>query len=185
MRFLRGGNGSSPRVRGIRDTLAVEDLNGRFIPACAGNTLLGVSHRRALAVHPRVCGEYTSCLRRPNSPGAVHPRVCGEYASPGCGLSRGCPVHPRVCGEYEGYQGQGLGQTGSSPRVRGIRQMARGTGGAGRFIPACAGNTCGPAAPSGCGRFIPACAGNTQTKAPTIFRRPVHPRVCGEYVCAY
>jgi len=50
--------GSSPRVRGTRAPAETPVGEGRFIPACAGNT---ADHKGALcplAVHPRVCGEH-------------------------------------------------------------------------------------------------------------------------------
>ena len=69
-------------------------------------------------------------------------------------------VHPRVCGEQNPCLPGCHGITGSSPRVRGTVIETCGSRPAGRFIPACAGNS----------RF--------PRKAPRT--RSVHPRVCGE-----
>ena len=112
--------GSSPRVRGTRAPRAVSPPSRRFIPACAGNSRAAREVRRALPVHPRVCGELV------NSPRGVCP---ARRFIPACaGNSTRCarksppkPVHPRVCGEL-------------------VVQVAQGPA-ADRFIPACAGNS--------------------------------------------
>ena len=51
------GVGSSPRVRGTRVGGGLLRRGQRFIPACAGNSALDLSHSTSLTVHPRVCGE--------------------------------------------------------------------------------------------------------------------------------
>ena len=73
-------------------------------------------------------------------------------------------VHPRVCGEHGILAQLSKYRCGSSPRVRGTRVHVHGLADCGRFIPACAGNTCWRPSPS---RF-----------------RAVHPRVCGEHKAA-
>ncbi len=72
------------------------------------------------------------------------------------------PVHPRVCGEQICASVNCVPSAGSSPRVRGtgIKQSGRQTA----------------------GRFIPACAGNSENKPVLSCLTPVHPRVCGEQV---
>ena len=68
---------------------------------------------------------------------------------------------PRVRGTRHQPRPWPVGCHGSSPRVRGTHR---------RRLPAhCA------------GRFIPACAGNTRNCAASCGRRSVHPRVCGEH----
>ncbi len=69
-------------------------------------------------------------------------------------------VHPRVCGELRLPRLSSSVELGSSPRVRGTHDTNHAGSVASRFIPACAGNSCG-------GRHDPGCS-------------PVHPRVCGE-----
>ena len=173
--------GSSPRVRGTR----------RW-PAGVGHTI---------TVHPRVCGEHRCGAvfvplvsgSSPRVRGTPPARAESRYRSrfiPACAGNTDSyrsvivndPVHPRVCGEHIVYATLTDYTTGSSPRVRGtprpdgLKQLA------GRFIPACAGNTrdrtmpgspetgssprvrgtrVGDLAPVAVDRFIPACAGNT------------------------
>ena len=52
--------GSSPRVRGTGRVYRRRIHHGRFIPACAGNSLLPGCDQYRRAVHPRVCGEQSS-----------------------------------------------------------------------------------------------------------------------------
>ena len=179
---------------------------------------------RTSAVHPRVCGEHvarrmTGCAKTGSSPRVrgtppLFPILAWRYRFiPACagntgprGRSRGrSPVHPRVCGEHGTPPPRGCSRSGSSPRVRGTRRWRCGAGAAGRFIPACAGNTnatrplrrMSPVHPRVCGehpcrrwqgnrllRFIPACAGNTWTMTEPPRGQPVHPRVCGEHLAA-
>ena len=86
--------------------------------------------------------------------------ACAGNALPALPPKDSPAVHPRVCGERYKYVDQGFGLIGSSPRVRGTRDahVFR------RHLP----------------RFIPACAGNAVRRAPTAWKSPVHPRVCGE-----
>ena len=85
---------------------------------------------------------------------------------------------PRARGTPERRQSEHGILGGSSPRARGTRR-APGASPAGRFIPACAGNT---AATYGarCLRFIPACAGNTASVTASGYSA-AHPRVRGEH----
>ena len=71
------------------------------------------------------------------------------------------PVHPRVCGEHKENDCRPEFVNGSSPRVRGTRNLV-----------CCEHRT---------SRFIPACAGNTIAQRVEQIRSPVHPRVCGEH----
>ena len=66
-----------------------------------------------------------------------------------------------MCGEHANATSPNPGSIGSSPRVRGTR--------------ACRGTV------RAAGRFIPACAGNTCCHAPLSEGHTVHPRVCGEH----
>ena len=132
------------------------------------------------AVHPRVCGEHVGRRLRGWHVGGSSPRVRGTRSGrrwpdgarrfiPACAgntFVKGdvvmvTQVHPRVCGEHVRQRRRCYGDAGSSPRVRGTRIVFKSNPRAGRFIPACAGNT-------GCrerGRGT----------------GPVHPRVCGEH----
>ena len=53
--------------------------------------------------------------------------------------------------------------------------------GVGRIIPACAGFTLGPIAPSGPRRIIPACAGFTPAPGAGVCSDQDHPRMRGVY----
>ena len=132
--------GSSPRVRGTRPVPRCVVRRARFIPACAGNTLIEREPRRTAPVHPRVCGEHRRRRKQRKTRTGSSPRVRGTLQNrvepdrpgrfiPACAgntrlatASTSCrSVHPRVCGEHD----------------RGRRVLRAGC----RFIPACAGNT--------------------------------------------
>ena len=80
-------SGSSPRVRGTRFAPRGRENDGRFIPACAGNSVGRLRRKRVHQVHPRVCGE----LLRRSGPSFAHsgssPRVRGT--PPGFGFQLG------------------------------------------------------------------------------------------------
>jgi hypothetical protein len=173
-------SGSSPRVRGTPDLGRQQQVAGRFIPACAGNTAPAPKPRPRRSVHPRVCGEHMlseqrGAPERGSSPRVRGTRWCANTCAatsrfiPACaGNTQGrpqlcalLPVHPRVCGEHGWVDFLRAGRTGSSPRVRGTPLTANVDGTSGRFIPACAGNTAGGDGPD---------RGSA-----------VHPRVCGEH----
>ena len=172
--------GSSPRVRGTQNSGTWSIENGRFIPACAGNTLRSRIALVGHSVHPRVCGEHSRGSTAPTPTRGSSPRVRGTLGRRACKRHRirfipacagntrtaGCcagsnAVHPRVCGEHSCRQKSSTLQTGSSPRVRGTLNFKHGG------IPLF--------------RFIPACAGNTPKGQSRISNVTVHPRVCGEH----
>ena len=154
-------------------------MQGRFIPACAGNSARNCSSSARASVHPRVCGEQLEALWKYSDPGGSSPRVRGTDRTrspqhllrrfiPACaGNSRLCAfssitstVHPRVCGE-QSYSPPSIARDdGSSPRVRGTVKYGHPV----RFE----------------FRFIPACAGNRQGFVGSRDEDAVHPRVCGE-----
>ena len=153
LRFIpaRAGNalpsipsgGSSPRVRG---TLR---LGLRFIPARAGNAaLIFLSCAASNRFIPARAGNAHLLLGRPVpvALNAVHPRACGErirtcgyvlspmsrFIPARAGNAVACPavtdvvrrpVHPRACGERVMLPPSREFSTGSSPRVRGTRQV--------------------------------------------------------------
>ena len=73
--------GSSPRVRGTHARFLSDELLTRFIPACAGNTILLIDGMVYGPVHPRVCGEHIAAFS--GSPILVgsSPRVRGTLCS--------------------------------------------------------------------------------------------------------
>ena len=151
--------GSSPRVRGTRPSPLPRCARLRFIPACAGNSLLIRHTSPYVTVHPRVCGELAVSRMNTALAAGSSPRVRGTRDEPpqdaawrrfipACAgnspsANAGCaarPVHPRVCGELDSHPvGAGDGS-----------------------------------------RFIPACAGNSTARTTTRRTGTVHPRVCGE-----
>ena len=69
--------------------------------------------------------------------------------------------HPRVCGEHDRVKVTKQGGSGSSPRVRGTRNL----------VVICRDQN----------GIIPACAGNTRLSAHDAVYGRDHPRVCGEH----
>ena len=212
--------GSSPRMRGTGSAQSFRLHAKRFIPAHAGNSIGKPTRGGTTTVHPRACGEQpdTPDIDR-RGPGSS-PRMRGTGISGLLGLwtprfipahagnSRGAgsaprneAVHPRACGEQIVLCAMVAERSGSSPRMRGTGEHPYQHGGAGRFIPAHAGNRSpsplpGNGAtvhPRACGeqlvvigmghsisRFIPAHAGNSDPAAAVLPSPPVHPRACGE-----
>ncbi len=172
-------SGSSPRVRGTAFTAWKYSANGRFIPACAGNS---ASASRVFASS------------------AVHPRVCGEQTIPDCPVDRPDGSSPRVRGTDEYNKDKPI-VSRFIPACAGNSVSCLIIHNSHRFIPACAGNsattgtgiTLTAVHPRVCGeqlwvftspqmnfRFIPACAGNSWLFPPALQLPAVHPRVCGE-----
>ncbi len=69
--------GSSPRVRGTPQRVAALSQEGRFIPACAGNTYTMKRRLGVSAVHPRVCGEHVLLHATSKQSRGSSPRVRG------------------------------------------------------------------------------------------------------------
>ena len=156
---VRGGRGSSPRVRGTVACPTSWMYVRRFIPARAGNSR---DHRRTGQdgpVHPRACGEQSAAALIAATMAGSSPRVRGTATSAArmgrfmgfiparAGNSTGCrpstillPVHPRACGEQSAIGHRSRDQA----------------------------------------RFIPARAGNSGATSPGTPCHPVHPRACGE-----
>ena len=152
--------GSSPRVRGTEAFCFGSVSVCRFIPACAGNSVSIRSTNLVITVHPRVCGEQATARTPPRSRRGSSPRVRGTGYTccpvsvqrrfiPACAGNSPTivpaayinTVHPRVCGEQRRKLNQHVLETGSSPRVRGTGVAQLRVAFAGRFIPACAGNS--------------------------------------------
>ena len=132
------------------------------------------------SVHPRGCGEH-GCAKKLTycAPGSS-PRVRGtrgrigpsgaviRFIPAGAGNTKSppirCPgraVHPRGCGEHYLTPLALLFMIGSSPRVRGTRDVPH------HDVDGC--------------RFIPAGAGNTEESGGYERTETVHPRGCGEH----
>ena len=155
-----------------------------------------------IAVHPHVCGEYSSPSISFAASTGSPPRVWGIrslcnilrtiYGSPPrvWGIrdwtprrSFLTPVHPHVCGEYRVDQGAARRGGGSPPRVWGIRPQGDAppppqVGSPPRvwgIRPMAAVCSVGLSVhPHVCGEYAPA-------PARLSIRRAVHPHVCGEY----
>ena len=92
--------GSSPRLRGTRETACMSCCSQRFIPASAGNTSAGGVARSRHTVHPRVCGEH----------GAMH-TICqlSDGSSP---RLRGTPAEPHDVEQGRRFIPASAGNTG-------------------------------------------------------------------------
>ena len=175
----RINRGSSPHTRGTLTGPRPEPPLPRFIPAYAGNACAGHQSVRDLTVHPRIRGERIVSAKdemmtigsSPHTRGTLstrsarqrHRRFIPAYAGnafQSVQRSSQAAVHPRIRGERVFTPAIQCAATGSSPHTRGT--LCRWWPGA------------------GAGRFIPAYAGNA--RASQFGRRPsaVHPRIRGE-----
>ena len=153
--------GSSPRVRGLPDSLARARINNRIIPARAGFTSCRILMMVRMADHPRACGVYSTITRERLTRGGSSPRVRGlrQIPRPLKRVNRIIPAragftlclrrryrldtdHPRACGVYPRAIMQMLLPGGSSPRVRGLHENLLPILALFRIIPARAGFTC-------------------------------------------
>ena len=172
--------GSSPPARGTRRKHVWRDGKWRFIPACAGNTVLIARHSVRSTVHPRLRGEHQialgmACRSAGSSPPARGTRIvqvgqrfpprfipaCAGNTWAPCFVSGNRAVHPRLRGEHPEQIWLDNGRAGSSPPARGTPMKGFCAG----YLP----------------RFIPACAGNTSTSWSVSSPSPVHPRLRGEH----
>ena len=182
-RLSRAGiqfEGSSPRMRGTLLFGLLQLPCEGIIPAYAGNTQCAAQQGQFFRDHPRVCGEHaTGASTQVNCTGSsprmrgtprqcpldiLPERIIPAYAG---NTQRGYVVrllhgdHPRVCGEH-GMADIGLAfSSGSSPRMRGTRDVRR------RL--------------DGRPGIIPAYAGNTLSRFSAKLNHRDHPRVCGEH----
>ena len=130
--------GSSPHVRGTRDS--VKNLRPFFgiIPACAGNTCPIPLRWFARWDHPRMCGEHVVTRKSRRGFKGSSPHVRGTQYAPyrpcrqqgiipacagntisACRRSSTVWDHPRMCGEHAEVGVSVRAQLGSSPHVRG------------------------------------------------------------------
>ncbi len=130
--------GSSPRVRGTGHRHSDRPAVARFIPARAGNSPSRPRPPPRRPVHPRACGEQRFGVNQQHPGFGSSPRVRGtgrprhacacprRFIPARAGNRHGswtgpfpAPVHPRACGEQAAAGAAGVGNAGSSPRVRG------------------------------------------------------------------
>ncbi|MCP1633762.1 hypothetical protein J2T35_002212 [Kerstersia gyiorum] len=156
----RKASGSSPHARGTRFRLIGGSRTGRFIPACAGNTIAYAATSRPSPVHPRMRGEHVMHARVCERVAGSSPHARGTHLVfflfsskgrfiPACAGNtsrsrsclRLCTVHPRMRGEHVLAQVRSGARYGSSPHARGTQRLRQRQRIRSRFIPACAGNT--------------------------------------------
>ena len=214
--------GSSPHTRGLLVSLLPRQAGPRIIPAHAGFTPDDRPQGRPGPDHPRTRGVYIAPAvtapaaigSSPHTRGLLHvgasngaddgiiPAHAGFTSqSPGGGTARA--DHPRTRGVYAGARHSRFRAQGSSPHTRGLRSQWRSSPSPARIIPAHAGFTSSPPAPTSprCGssphtrgllgsrlvsseslRIIPAHAGFTPSPRSHPTSSPDHPRTRGVYL---
>ena len=90
----------------------------RFIPACAGNTLVLAVVLHALAVHPRMRGEHAILSQNKLSSSGSSPHARGTRRIVRLARNGGA-VHPRMRGEHGAMPSHSRWTDGSSPHARG------------------------------------------------------------------
>ena len=172
--------GSSPHMRGTLLAAFLAVSRTGIIPAYAGNTTLLVCPCADGGDHPRICGEHEVVTNYSDAAKGSSPHMRGTPSRTRCeGRQSGIiPAyagntryfrldfiidrdHPRICGEHRSSTSRILSRSGSSPHMRGTRQLVGRGAPEGGIIPAYAGNTCG-------------------VSPPDIENRD-HPRICGEH----
>ncbi len=159
-----GGIGTTcsvhPRMRGERHFDSdVAQLTGGSSPHARGtpSCTRGRTHRRT--VHPRMRGERSPVTfnkgetygSSPHARGTLYRTAwrlglnrfipaCAGNAMGCIGTHQGRSVHPRMRGERLSSALEAKKSSGSSPHARGTHHPVVARSGAGRFIPACAGN---------------------------------------------
>ena len=170
--------GLSPRMRGNLGVLNEPAVNGRSIPAYAGEPKARRRASRASRVYPRVCGGTLPRPAKPTTTQGLSPRMrgnliagprrydvhrsipayAGEPSRP-CAPQPPSGVYPRVCGGTWACMGSVSGIGGLSPRMRGNHPATRAAGLR--------------------RRSIPAYAGEPHFQSARRFAISVYPRVCG------
>ena len=167
-------------MRGTQHRYHIAVVIRGIIPACAGNTSLSVRVVSVRRDHPRMCGEHNGTIGAEAGTQGSSPHVRGARRVrsgrakllgiiPACAGStrpdrrpRGARRdHPRMCGEHLHVGRVLVAFQGSSPHVRGARD-----------VDTVARLQIG---------IIPACAGSTQRKRTPRPHGRDHPRMCGEH----
>ena len=153
--------GSPPHVWGVLEKQRRGSHRLRFTPTCVGSTRSAPFRPTRRAVHPHMCGEYSSMSHRFAAYAGSPPHVWGVHFAKRLRYRshRGSPphvwgvlrawfrdrrratVHPHMCGEYS-YPCHG---------------------------------------PNRRARFTPTCVGSTIIYSVLPIFLPVHPHMCGEY----
>ena len=157
---FRSCSGSSPRMRGKHDLRQQPRRKLRIIPAHAGQTDLPAGRAIESADHPRACGANASAAPAKTPDAGSSPRMRGKRRNLFYFLCFGriipahagqtmrskskasaSPDHPRACGANVPARAFGIFARGSSPRMRGKRQLTESDNFIARIIPAHAGQT--------------------------------------------
>ena len=177
-RFLGGGEGPSPRVRGKLKPADRRIESRGSIPARAGETRRSSRPGSCRRVHPRACGGNRILNLNQFADGGPSPRVRGkqDVGRPAVRRIRSIParagetcvgchntgerrVHPRACGGNGSRAVSAALESGPSPRVRGKQRLLD--------LPEVGAGS------------IPARAGETGEHQDWSIWKPVHPRACG------
>ena len=166
-RPLSRPRGSSPRGRRKRERSRRGGAGWRLIPARAGKTRPGRIPDLVVRAHPRAGGENQLTAEARKASGGSSPRGRGKHGNAAvmtvrlgliptwAGKTRassrrrtGTRAHPRMGGENSAFDQPIEVAAGSSPHGRGKRRRVRARTLTARLIPARAGKTNGPAAPT-------------------------------------
>ena len=152
-------SGSSPLTRGTLTFCNPPNIQCRFIPAYAGNSLRRRGKESVRPVHPRLRGELLFLIEIFAFCNGSSPLTRGTQTQPEqCFMNR--RFIPAYAGNSRGFDVQQTTKTGSSPLTRGTRlnvHLVQTTE-----------------------WFIPAYAGNSRSISSAMSLSPVHPRLRGE-----
>ena len=174
-------SGSSPRVRGTRRGYYIRERRYRFIPACAGNTLIVPPTSCEDGSSPRVRG--TLAIPWPTDAGERFIPACAGNTWPVTVTLPKRTVHPRVCGEHTEVLITNSITNGSSPRVRGTQSAGADVSHMGGSSPRVRG-TQGQARArlASSAGSSPRVRGTLRIRTLNGSQFAVHPRVCGEHI---
>ena len=115
---MKSPDGSSPLARRTLETGKLTIDDGRFIPACAGNSKLRDPRPALKTVHPRLRGELEQRGNEYLNEGGSSPLARGTHC-PLLPREEGRLVHPRLRGELKPGSAEEIASIGSSPLARG------------------------------------------------------------------